>query len=176
MKKPLKMVAGVFGCLVLLLVVFRFTGFGPQGRTPGLWLTGNLVTTPVTDWSLTDKYPTIEIQTRTRYLLPHSVHIRCSTYNGQLYVTSFYRNGTRYPHGRTWNEDIALDPHMRIKIGNRLYECAIVHITDPAPIAAVLQAKPKKYGQPKPKGPVRRGFQVFDVVGNGPPVTATATN
>ena len=31
------------------------TGFGPHDRTPGLWLTGNLVTTPVTDWSFTDR-------------------------------------------------------------------------------------------------------------------------
>jgi hypothetical protein len=41
--------------MVLLLVVERITGFEPNTRRPGLWLKGELVTTPVADWSFTDK-------------------------------------------------------------------------------------------------------------------------
>jgi hypothetical protein len=34
----------------------------------GFWLTGDLVATPVTDWSFTDAVPTVQIETRTWYL------------------------------------------------------------------------------------------------------------
>ena len=75
MKTLWKIIGGILVCLVLLLLVLRVTGLEPQERRPGLWLKGNLVTTPVADWSFTDKYPKIKIQTRTWYLLPHSVTI-----------------------------------------------------------------------------------------------------
>jgi hypothetical protein len=172
MKTFLKMIGAILGCLVLLLVVLRITGFGPRARTPGLWLSGTLVTTPVGDWSFADKYPTLEIQTRTWYLLPHSVTTNCVSYNGQLYVDSIYRAGLRYPNGRSWNENVARDPHVRIKIGNRLYDCVLTHVTDPTVIAAVLQAKSKKY--PQLKVPTNGTVQIFHVVSNGAPVTATS--
>ena len=64
---------------------------------PGLWLTGEVVTAPVTDWSFTDKHPTIYAQTRTPYLLPHSVTITCVAHDGQLYLTSIFREGAPFP-------------------------------------------------------------------------------
>ena len=56
MKTLGKIIVGVLICLVLALLVLRVTGLDPKERRPGLWLTGNLVTTPVTHWSFTDKY------------------------------------------------------------------------------------------------------------------------
>jgi hypothetical protein len=73
MKLLLKIVGGILICLALLLVVLRITGLNPHDGIPGLWLTGDLVTTPVTDWSSTDKVSTIKLQTQGRLLLPHSV-------------------------------------------------------------------------------------------------------
>jgi hypothetical protein len=74
MKVLLKIVGGILVCLALLLVVLRITGLNPHDRIPGLWLTGDLVTTPVTDWSFTDRVLTIKLQTQSRFLLPHSVN------------------------------------------------------------------------------------------------------
>jgi len=112
---------------------------------PGLWLRGNLVTTPVADWSFTDQYQNAKVQTRDRFLLPYSVTTYCVSYNGQLYLTSVYRPGLRYPHGRHWNENVARDPRVRIKIGDQLYDRTLVYVTDPAERAAVIQNKAKKY-------------------------------
>jgi hypothetical protein len=171
MKTLFKIAGVIIGCLVLLLVVLRITGFGPRARTPGLWLTGNLVTTPVSDWSFTDRYPNLEIQTRTWYGLPHSVTTNCVAYNGQLYVDSIYRTGIEYPHGRSWNENVARDPHVRIRIGDRLYDRTLRHITDPGVIAAVLEAKAKKY--PRLKIPPNGTVQIFQVMDNAASVTAS---
>ena len=164
MKTLLKALGVILICLVLLLLVLPITGFEPTGRTPGLWLKGDLVTGPVADWSFTDKYETAKIQTNTRYLLPHSVTTYCVAYNGQLYLTSVYRAGLVYPHGRGWNTNIARDPHVRIKIGNQLYDHTLSYVTDAAEREAVLQLKRKKY--PQQKIPATSTVNVFHVLDN----------
>jgi hypothetical protein len=146
MKTLLKTVGAILVCLIVLLVVLSITGFGPRARTPGLWLKGNLVTTPVADWSFTDKIPTVQLQTETWYLLPHSVNINCVYYDGKLYLTSVYPGGTR----RSWNENVERDPHVRIKIGDQLYDRKLTEVTDPAEKTGELQARATKYRQLKP--------------------------
>jgi|SRR5690349_13019207 hypothetical protein len=164
MKTLLKVLGTIVICVVLLLVVLSITGFGPHGNTPGLWLKGDLVATPVADWSFTDKIETANVQTRTWYLLPHSVTTYCVSYQGQLYLTSVYREGLVYPHGRSWNEDVARDPHVRIKIGNQLYDRTLSRVTDETLRQAVLAAKRKKY--PQQKIPATSTVILFHVLDN----------
>jgi hypothetical protein len=163
MKTLLNVLGIILACLVLLLVVARVAGFEPHDRTPGLWLKGDLVTTPVADWSFTDKFQTVKVQTNTWYFIPHSVTTYCVAYNGQLYLTSVYRAGLEYPHGRNWNSNVARDPHVRIKIGDQLYDRTLSFVTDPAERAAVIQAKAKKYPQQKiAPGSTIKVFHVLD--------------
>jgi hypothetical protein len=162
MRTLLKIVGVIAACLVLLLVVLRVTGLEPQQRRPGLWLKGNLVTTPVTDWTFANQFSTAAVQTRTWYLLPHSVTTYFVSYNGQLYLDSFYPMGVEYPHGRSWNEDVARDPHARIKIGNNLYDVTLSHDTDASDKTAVLQLVAKKY--PALKIPPESQVQLFRVL------------
>lgn len=146
MRKTLKISGGVLIFVVLLLVTLRATGFEPRDctngstwscRAPGLWLKGDVVTTPVSDWSFTDKIQSIKIQTQTPYLLPHSVTIWCAVSDGHLYVTS--------GRGRAWVEDVVRDPHVRLKIGGQIFDRTMSLVTDPAEKEAALQAKGKKY-------------------------------
>ena len=158
MKMLLKIAGGILVCLALLLVVLRITGLNPQGNIPGLWLTGDLVTTPVTDWSFLDKVPNIKIQTQSLFLLPHSVTINCLAYNGQFYVSSTRPAGER----RSWDENVMRDPHVRIKIGDKLYDRTLVLVTDPAEKDAVVQVREKKY---QLKVPANATVHVFHIVG-----------
>jgi hypothetical protein len=158
MKTLLKIVGAILACLALALVVLRITGLNPHGRTPGLWLTGDVVTTPVTDWSFTEKVPNIELQTQSWYLLPHSVTINCLDYNGQLYVSSIFPAGTP----RSWNDNVMRDPHVRIKIGDKLYDRTLSLVTDPAEMNGVLQARAKKY--PRLKVPPNATIHIFHVI------------
>ena len=148
MKTTLKISGAIVICMILLLATLRATGFEPRDcanasswscRAPGLWLKGDLVTTPVKDWSFTANMQTIKIQTNTPFLLPHSVSIWCAVYNDNLYVTSY--------RGRLWVEDVIHDPHVRLKIGGQIYERTLSLVSDPDEKAAVLQAKGKKYPQ-----------------------------
>jgi hypothetical protein len=159
MKILMKIVGGIVVCLILLLVVLRITGLNPRDRTPGLWLSGNLVTTPVTDWSFTDKVPNIKLQTESWYGLPHSVTINCLSVNCQFYVSSVFPAGTP----RSWNDNVMRNPHVRIKIGNDLYDRTMVPVTDPVEREAALQARAKKY--PTLKVKPNDTIHIFRVVG-----------
>jgi hypothetical protein len=132
-------------CAVVALLVLRVVGLDPHERRPGLWLAGERVTTPVAEWSFTDQYPTIYLQTRARYLLPHSVTITCVAHGGQLYLTSVFREGSPFPQGKLWTTNVMRDPHVRLKIGDRVYDRTLALVTDPVERAAVLESKAKKY-------------------------------
>lgn len=159
MKIFLKILGGLIICLIVLLVVFRITGLEPHDRFPGLWLKGNLVTTPVNDWTWTDKVPTIKLQTESPYLLPHSVTIDCMTLNGHLYVSSGYPPQSP----KTWYENLTRDPHVRIQIGNNLYDRTMTEVKDPTEAAAAMKAKYTKY--PTLKTPSNFIIHVFRVDG-----------
>lgn len=158
MKRLVKAV-GALVCLILLLVVLRVTGFGPHDRIPGLWLKGNIVSTPVTDWSFTENIPVIQIQTQTWYLLPHSVNINCLVYNSQLYLVSVFPAGTT--HG--WNDNVMRNPNVRLKIGDQIYDRTLSLVADAAEQEGVLQARHKKY--PQLRIPANPTIHVFHVVG-----------
>ena len=131
MKTVAKIVGAILVCLALLLVVLRITGLNPIGNTPGpgnypgLWLSGKVVTTPVTDWSFATQYKTDKLQTRTWYGIPHSVTTGFVVHDGQLYITSMFRAGAPFPQGKYWTSNVMRDPHVRVKFGDQLYDCVL---------------------------------------------------
>jgi hypothetical protein len=140
-------------CLVLVLVVLRVTGFNPignipgPGNYPGFWLSGEVVTTPVTDWSFATQYKTDKVQTRTWYGIPHSVTTGFIVHDGQLYLTSMFPKGVPFPDGKSWVKNVMRDPHVRLKFGNNLYDRTLSPVTDPDERAAVLGARAKQNPQ-----------------------------
>jgi hypothetical protein len=136
--KTAKVVGGVVGGLlavaVVLLVLARVFGFDPGPFRPGLWMRGEVVTTPVTDWTFARKVPGLTgIQTRDRFLpfIPFSIHGARFIHNGKLYIGSGYPTGRKMPEGRYWNKNIVKDPTVRIRIGGKLYDGKLVYVTDP---------------------------------------------
>src|SRR5580704_5134359 len=138
MKTLLRIVGAIVICMVLLLATLRATGLNPHGDTPGpgsypgLWLSGNVVTTPVADWSFTDSIKTVKVQTNTWYLIPHSVTIWCIANNGQLYVA------TSGAATRQWPRNVARDPPVGLKIENQWYDRTLMVVNDPAEREPVL--------------------------------------
>jgi hypothetical protein len=171
MKTLAKIAGAVLVCLVLALVVLRITGLNPIGDTPGagnypgLWLSGEVVNTPISDWSFTSQYKTDKLQTRTWYLIPHSVTTGHIVHNGQLYITSFFPAGKPFPQGKSWVKNVMRDPHVRLKLGNNLYDCVLSHVTDPDEKAAVLgpraQQNPQLLASNATGGPVMHLFHVL---------------
>jgi hypothetical protein len=171
MRTLAKIAGAIVVCLVLLLVVLRITGFSPIGNTPGpgnypgLWLSGTVVNTPVTDWSFASQYKTDKVQTRTWYGIPHSVTTGFIVHNGQLYLTSMFAKGVAFPEGKSWVKNVMRDPHVRLKLGDNLYDCVLSHVTDPDERAAVLGPRAKQNPQllasNSTNGPVLHLFHVL---------------
>jgi hypothetical protein len=116
----------------------------PADRRPGLWLSGEVETAPVTDWSFTDEQREIFLETRTWYGIRHSVTVVCAAHNGALYVPSLYYGGGEFPEKRHWHRNVARDPRVRLEIGGRLYERRAALVTDPAEWNAVFAAFAQK--------------------------------
>lgn len=123
----------------------------------GLWLTGDAVTTPVTDWSFTDAVTTVRIETRTWYLIPHFVRTDIARNGSQLYLCSEYfapapgQPDLRddFPQARFWNRMVVRDPRIRVKIGNQLFQMRAYPLTDPGETALAREAFLNKYADIK---------------------------
>jgi hypothetical protein len=171
MRTLTKIVGATVVCLVLVLVVLHITGFNPIGNTPGpgnypgLWLSGTVVKTPVSDWSFASQYKTDKVQTRTWYGIPHSVTTGFIVYKGQLYLTSMFAKGVAFPEGKFWVRNVMRDPHVRLKLGESLYDCTLSPVTDPNERAAVLGPRAKQNPQllasNSTNGPVLHLFHVL---------------
>jgi hypothetical protein len=149
--------------LAATLLTLRVTGLEPEYldldqlrahhmiARPGLWLKGEVVTTPVTDWSFVDKveHPgrslnTVLVETRTPYFIPHSVRTIPSVRNGQLYIRSHQdRMDVMFPNDKSWTANVARDPRVRIKIGDKLYEATLLLVADRAQAIAIIGRNPE---------------------------------
>jgi len=167
MKTVAKIAGAILVCLALALVVLRITGFDPIGNTPGpgnypgLWLSGKVVPMPVTDWSFATQYRTDKVQTRTWYMIPHSVTTGFIVHDGQLYLTSMFGAGVPFPQGKSWVANVMRDPHVRVKFGDNLYDCVLSPVNDAEERAAVLGPREQQNAQPSganASGPVLHLF------------------
>jgi hypothetical protein len=162
MKIVRRVIIAVVVVVVLAVIALRITGLDPKDRRPGLWLAGTVATTPVSDWSFTDKIQVIQLQTHTPYGLPHSVNIWCVTYNGQLYLHAGMPAGAPFPGNKAWAANVIHDPRVRLKIDGRLYDGVATQVTDQAEIAALNLATSKKY---PPLGGTAYYFHVVPTAG-----------
>jgi len=153
----------IVAALAVALVTLRITGLEPEYldldqlrahhmiARPGLWLKGEVVTTPVTDWSFVDQVPhpgrslnTVLVQTRTPYFIPHSVRTMPTVRNGELFLRSHQdRMDVPFPHDKSWTSNVARDPRVRIKIGDKIYEATLVLVTDRAEATAFFGRNPE---------------------------------
>jgi hypothetical protein len=143
MKKLLYSIGGVLVAIVVVLLVLRVTGFNAGPTTPGLWLRGEVVTEPITDWTfLTKDRGLTGIQTRQWFLpiLAHSVLTTRFVHEGKLYVGSGYPAGVSLPDGRHWNRNVVADPHVRLMMGGKLYDRKLVYVSDEAERDRVMRA------------------------------------
>jgi hypothetical protein len=173
MKRALKIgVSLLVGIVVLALFTLRLTGLEPDYvdpsseefarnnriARPGLWLKGEVVRTPVTDWDFANKIRdpirknTIMIETRTWYGIPHSVTTGVVGRGSKLYVHGHQdenRMAKQFPYDKAWTANVARDPRVRMKIGGKLYEMTLVLITDRAEVAEIMGRDPET----REKGP-----------------------
>ena len=132
-KRLIGLLGGLVVGLVLLLGILRVVGFEPQDYHPGLWLRGEVVRTPITDWSFVPENGLMALQSREWFFPPlaHSVTTAYTIVDHKLYVPSLYAGGLQFPIARHWNKNVDRDPHVRLKLKDKLYDVVFVRVTDP---------------------------------------------
>ncbi len=111
----------------------------PSGQRPGLGLSGDVHQQPVEDWSFTSDAHEIFIETVTSYWIPHSVTAWCVMVGNELYVAADDADQ------KSWVANVARDPNVRIKIGDKVYEQKLVPVTDAATTASIDSGFARKY-------------------------------
>ncbi len=130
--------------LAALLVVFATGCMDPKDRRPGLRLSGEVVAAAINDWSFSDEYQEIYLETQTWYMIPHSVTTVCAGVGEKLYVPTIYYEGGEWPD-KVWNSNVDSDPRVRLKMGGKIYEREAVVVEDPVEFRTALQVLAAKY-------------------------------
>ena len=130
--------------LALVLALSLAGCVDPKDRRPGLRLSGETVSEAVTDWSFTDEHLEVLLETQTWYGIPHSVTTVCAGQGDKLYVPSVYFEGGAWGE-KFWNRNVARDPNVRMKLGDRVYPLVAVVVEDPAELQSALALLAEKY-------------------------------
>lgn len=119
----------------------------PEERRPGTRLDGMLVITAPDDWSFLGPSQRIFVQTNTWYQIPHSITTNLFVIDDQLYVPC------RECAAKQWPKNVAADPRVILKIGDKLYPRWAIRIEDEAERRRLLNVPA---GEPTPDRDVYR--------------------
>ena len=164
-KRVLNIGLPLVGLAAVVLLTLRVIGFEPwyidpassefaaSNRTawPGLWLKGEVVSQPVTDWNFINQvnHPvtgnSIMLETRTWYWVPHSVTVNARPRGDKLYLSGS-EQGARlekeFPYSKAWWANIERDPRIRMKIDGKIYEATVALVQDRDEVAQLLGRSP----------------------------------
>ena len=122
----MKRIALILVAIVIVIYVgLIFIPIDPVERRPGTGLSGDLASAQDTDWSFLQGRTQAWVETRTWYLVPHSITVSAWADAGDLYV------GCVRCDTKIWPRRVARDDRVRLKIGDEIYERRAVRITDP---------------------------------------------
>ena len=165
MKPILKIGLIIVTLAAIALIALRVAGLEPQyvdpaspefaasNRTawPGLWLAGEVVDRPITDWDFINQvdHPirgnSIMLETRTWYGIPHSVTVNARPRGDKLYLSGS-EQGARldkeFPYSKAWWANIERDPRIRMKIDGKIYEATVALVQDRDEVARLLGRSP----------------------------------
>ncbi len=154
MKSILRIVLGLFGSLVLLIVLAligaRFADGPVAIIAGGPFTSGELVTGPEPDWSFVRDIQEVEFQlvepprSRTTWILEHE---------GRIYIPCGYMTTTWGRIWKQWPIEALEDGRAILRIGDKLYERRLVRIEE-GPLLAPLTAElSRKYVRRADIGP-----------------------
>ena len=126
------------GCAIAIALTVACS-VDPSDERPGLGLAGEVHRQAVEDWSFTEDADEIFIETVTSYWIPHSVTAWCVTVGNELYVAADDADK------KSWVANVARDPNVRLKIGDKVYEQKLVPVTDPTTTASIDSGLMRKY-------------------------------
>jgi len=130
---------------ITILLAMTLAACEPADRTPGMWLSGEVETAEISDWSFSNDHMEVFLETHPWYGIPFSVTVVTATTGDKLFVPSIYSEPAKFPGGKYWNGIIEKNPAVQIKIGNKLYPRSAHLITDEVEFEEAFTALADKY-------------------------------
>lgn len=130
---------------IILLLSTLISSCEPQDRTPGAWLSGEIVNERISDWRFSDAYQEVFLETHPWYGIPFSVTVVAASTGKQIYVPSIYIEAATFPGTKYWNKIIQSNPVVNLKMGGKLYPRKARLVTQTDEYAAALDAFAAKY-------------------------------
>lgn len=119
-------------------------------RDVGFSLSGEHVTTPVTDWSFASRPYGVKVLVHPWWGIPYTINtaIAASFDGKKIYLVSDYFAPApgredlrgRFPDARAWNRHILRDPRVSVQVAGKVYDFLAYPVTDPAEIEAARAA------------------------------------
>ncbi len=122
--------------VVLVLSITVFSAVCPCERTPGLWLWGEEIKEPVTDWSFANTVPLCQLQVNS--WRPHSINLNCMSANQELFISCMRCEG------KVWSTMALNNPQAVIRMGDKLYPVTLKQLKDEALLDIAWQARAEK--------------------------------
>jgi hypothetical protein len=113
--------------VVLLIAAYATAIFFPNDpveRSPGTRLSGDLAPVQDTEWAFFEGRRQLYLETKTLYLVPHSITVSGWVTDKILYV------GCRSCDGKYWPKNVARDNRVRLKIDEEIYLRSAVRLDD----------------------------------------------
>ncbi len=117
---------------------------GPIGPLPGGRLRGEIGAADQADWSFAAEIENAQLETRPDK--PHSVNTWFVALGPSLYVPTSMILGPKDPTKRGWVANVDVDPRVRIRLGDPVFDRTAVRVDDTNEYDRVRAALEAKYG------------------------------
>ena len=124
-------------CHLVLLGAALSLGCEPTGPLPGGELSGEVVAELPSDWSFSDDWENVQLETRPED--PYSVNVWGVGVGDRFYL------GSGEGGESTWTQHIGEDSAVRLRVGEQIYELSAVRIEDAEERDRFLAAMKRKY-------------------------------
>ena len=137
----------MYKTIAVILLVLTLSACEPADRTPGMWLSGELETMEVRDWTFSNEHMEVLLETHPWYGIPFSVTVVTATTatGDKLFIPSIYSEPAEFPEGKYWNGIIEKNPEVLIKIAGKLYSRSAHLVVDDVEFEEAFQAFADKY-------------------------------
>ncbi len=127
--------------LVAVPLIAAYSLYCPCEQLPGVYLLGEEVEEPVTDWSFANAVPLCQVQVISGRL-PHAVNLNCMSAGGALYLSCMYCKD------KVWSNAALANPLARLRVGENVYPVRLARALEPERLDIAWQARATKAGQP----------------------------
>ena len=131
--------------LTIVAALAVMTTVCPCGPAPGLWLLGEKVEEPITDWTFANSEPLCQIQVNT--WRPHSINLNCMSANKALYVSC------SKCADKSWSNVALANPQAMIRIGENVYPVNLSRLTEATALDIAWTARLAKIDRPSTPRP-----------------------